>query len=159
MKFVKIENLSKAAFKKLDLRLKQLKTEDKIPPIQVDSTTFIPYIEVDGKNYPIEDMLNREALEKAATIKLMKGRLLLKHVSDPNASKNGLVVVSSQDVPRRGKVVGVGPDLTVKKKTVTAPCEIGDVIVYMSGKHQEVHIHEEKYIVIMFEDVLVKLKE
>lgn len=158
MNLVDIDRLSHKAFQALDKKLKTLKARDQLPPVQVDLETNTPYIEVGRKCYPIEAMINRETVEKSAKIKLMRGRLLVLPLEESkNPGSKIIVVTGAQTAPRRGKVMGVGPAQEVKKKIYTSPVNVGDVIVYVAGGHNEVKVDGHKYVIVPFDDVLVKL--
>lgn len=157
IQYVDIKGLSSSKFRTLDDRLKQLKEEGKLPPVELDPETYTPYIQVDGKNYPIEPMMEREILETGAPLAVARGRVLIKQSSMKPRTKGGIAVISDVKGPKRGLVIGVGEDDMKKKKLVTSPCQVGDYVIFVNAT--EIKLEKQTYCVVPFEDILLKLKD
>lgn len=84
------------------------------------------------------------------------GYLLVKPKKKEKVTASGIVLPEShEEKPQEGEVLAVGDvfvsDYGTKK---TAPCAVGDVVIYREWGGKEYKVDEVDYLILKFEDIM-----
>ena len=95
----------------------------------------------------------------ATNVVPLTDHIVLKAVEQEEVTTSGLVIPdSAKEAPQHGHVVAVGPGkLSDTGQMIDIDLSEGDNVLYQKYTGQEVTVDSQEYIVIRFQDVLVKL--
>ncbi len=96
---------------------------------------------------------------KLNQIKPSAGYVLIKPEQEEKRTASGIVLPDTHEGerPQQGQVVAVGGEqLHESGKLVSAPCQVGEVVIYKKwgGNEYKLPGTEEEYMFVKFEDVM-----
>lgn len=91
-------------------------------------------------------------------LKPTAGYILIEPVEVERKTASGLVLPEThEEKPQRGKVLAAGADEVCDCKCdchKSAPCKVGDFVIYKQWGGNEVKIEGKEYLFVKFEDIL-----
>lgn len=89
-------------------------------------------------------------------IKPTPGNVLIEPLEAPAQTASGIVLPeTAEEKPQKGKVLAVGEDeITDSGLKRSAPCKVGDFVIYKKWGGNEVKIEGKEYLFVRFEDIL-----
>lgn len=89
-------------------------------------------------------------------LKPTAGYLLIEPLEKEVKTASGIYLPENAgEKPQKGKVLAAGPsEVTEKGVSKSAPCKVGDTVLYKKWGGNEVKIEGKEYLFVKFEDVL-----
>jgi len=93
---------------------------------------------------------------KKQNLKPSAGYLLVEPEETEKKTPSGIVLPEShEEKPQKGKVLAVGPEeITDSGQKRTAPCKVGDTVVYKKWGGNEYEVEGKELLFIKFDDIL-----
>jgi len=93
---------------------------------------------------------------KKQNLKPAAGYLLVEPEEAEKKTPSGIVLPEShEEKPQKGKVLAVGPEeITDSGQKRTAPCKVGDIVVYKKWGGNEYEVEGKELLFIKFDDIL-----
>lgn len=90
----------------------------------------------------------------------VSGYLLVEPIKKEKVTPSGIVLSEShEEKPQQGKVLAIGEtyvsDYGTKK---TAPCAVGDVVIYREWGGKEYKENDVEYLILKFDDIMAVIK-
>lgn len=84
------------------------------------------------------------------------GYILIEPLGAERKTASGIVLPEShEEKPQRGKVLAVGDlEITDSGTKKSAPCRVGNSVIYKQWGGNEVKIEGKEYLFVKFEDIL-----
>ena len=95
-------------------------------------------------------------IKERLTFKPTAGFILVEPIEAEKKTASGIVLPEThEEKPQRGKVLAVGADeITDSGTKKSAPCKVGDLVIYKQWGGNEVKIEGREYLFVKFEDIL-----
>ncbi len=89
----------------------------------------------------------------------VSGYILVQPDKPEEVTASGIVLPrKNEDKPQKGKVLAIGPDfLTDAGTKKSAPCKVGDVVIYREWGGKEYKHQDVEYMLLKFEDIVAIL--
>jgi len=86
------------------------------------------------------------------------GYLLIKPQAAEKTTASGIVLPDShEDKPQQGTVLAVGGPTLIDGQKVTAPCKVGDVVIYREWGGKEYKEGETDLLLLKFDDIMATI--
>lgn len=85
------------------------------------------------------------------------GYLLIEPFEAQTKTNSGIYLPDSANTekPQKGKILAIGPDeVTDSGAKRTAPCRVGDIVIYKKWGGNEFKVESKEYMFVKFEDIL-----
>ncbi|MCL4384075.1 co-chaperone GroES [Patescibacteria group bacterium] len=98
--------------------------------------------------------------KSTAPILPVPGYLLVQPKKKEKVTASGIVLPEShEEKPQEGEVLAVGADFVTDYGTKkTAPCTVGDTVVYREWGGKEYKVNDVEYLILKFEDIMAIVK-
>lgn len=86
------------------------------------------------------------------------GYVLVKPQKKEKTTASGIVLPDShEDKPQSGLVLAVGGPTIIDKQSVSAPCQINDVVIYREWGGKEYKEGDEELLLLKFDDIMATI--
>ncbi|MBU3935053.1 co-chaperone GroES [Patescibacteria group bacterium] len=95
----------------------------------------------------------------SSKIKPVPGYLLIKPQPIEKTTASGIVLPDShEDKPQQGTVLSVGGPTLIDGQKVTAPCKVGDVVIYREWGGKEYKENDVELLLLKFDDIMATIQ-
>ncbi len=86
------------------------------------------------------------------------GYILVEPKAVEKTTASGIVLPDShEDKPQEGLVLSVGADTYDDGAKITAPCQVGDTVIYREWGGKEYKDGDKDYLILKFEDIMATI--
>ncbi|MCW1949202.1 MAG: co-chaperone GroES [Candidatus Shapirobacteria bacterium] len=87
------------------------------------------------------------------------GFLLVQPQKQEQTTASGILLPDNhQDKPQQGKVLAVGGNIFDDGREISAPCQVGDVVVYREWGGKEIKQDNIDLLLLKFDDIMAIVK-
>jgi len=87
------------------------------------------------------------------------GYILVKPEKQEKTTSSGIVLPDShEDKPQQGKVLAVGGAIYQDGREISAPCKVGETVIYREWGGKEYKNEGEELLILKFEDIMAIIK-
>ena len=85
-------------------------------------------------------------------------RVLVRRLEEKETAKGGIIIPdSAKEKPQEGEVVAIGAGKMEKGRRVPLDVKVGDRILFGKYTGNDIKIHDQEYLILREEEILVKL--
>jgi chaperonin GroES len=89
----------------------------------------------------------------------VSGYLLVKPKKKEKTTASGIVLPEThEEKPQQGEVLSIGGPIFDDGREISAPCQVGDVIIYREWGGKEYKEEDTDLLILKFEDVMAIVK-
>jgi chaperonin GroES len=93
------------------------------------------------------------------TIHPVPGYILVKPQKQEKTTSSGIVLPDThEDKPQQGVVLALGSAIYQDGREITAPCAVGDTVVYREWGGKEYKNNDEELLILKFDDIMAIIK-
>ena len=98
------------------------------------------------------------ARPKKSKIRPVAGYILVKPKVQEKTTASGIVLPDShEDKPQQGTVLAVGAAIYDDGKQITAPCKVGDTVIYREWGGKEYKENDIELLLLKFDDIMATI--
>lgn len=87
------------------------------------------------------------------------GYILVQPQKKDKTTASGIVLPEShEEKPQQGTVLALGASTFVDGHEVSAPCKVGDVVIYREWGGKEYKEGDVEYLILKFDDIMAVIK-
>jgi len=95
----------------------------------------------------------------SSNIHPVPGYLLVKPQKQDKTTASGIVLPDShEDKPQQGTVLALGGPTYQDGKELSAPCAVGDIVIYREWGGKEYKEGQEELLLLKFDDIMAVIK-